>query len=87
LLFDGRGIELALQEIARLAENPTEAPRAIASWGIPFPSCGGLFKRWAGTRAFVRRRHEMKPPDYSSLGDAIPSGGCRCVPGGAIHAR
>lgn len=68
LLFDGRGAELALQEIARLARNPLEAPKPIASWGIPFPPPWGFVARWLGTRAFVQRHYEMKPSDFRSLG-------------------
>ena len=72
LLFDGRGAELALQEIARLARNPCEAPRPVASWGIPFPPATGLIARWVGTRAFVLRHYEMKPSDFRSLGGPSP---------------
>ena len=72
LLFDGRGAELALQEIARLARNPCEAPRPVASWGIPFPPATGLIARWVGTRAFVQRHYEMKPSDFRSLGGPSP---------------
>ena len=72
LLFDGRGAELALQEIARLARNPWEAPKPVASWGIPFPPSTGLIARWVGTRAFVQRHYEMKPSDFRSLGGPSP---------------
>ncbi|MFM8717190.1 MAG: hypothetical protein ACKOF3_10510, partial [Spartobacteria bacterium] len=75
LLFDGRGAELALQEIARLARNPSEAPSHVASWGVPFPPPAGLFARWLGTRAFVRRHYEMKPADFRSLGGPHPASG------------
>jgi hypothetical protein len=75
LLFDGRGVELALQEIARLARNPCEAPRPVASWGIPFPPATGLIARWVGTRAFVQRHYEMKPSDFRSLGGPSPKPG------------
>ncbi len=75
LLFDGRGAELALQEIARLARSPRESSRGVASWGIAFPPPPGLFARWAGTRVFVRRHYEMKPSDFSSLGGPSPKCG------------
>lgn len=68
LLFDGRGAELALQEIARLAWNPGEHPKPVASWGMPFPPPPGLVARWTGTRAFVERHYQMKPSDFRSLG-------------------
>jgi hypothetical protein len=75
LLFDGRGAELALQEIARLARNPLEAPKPVASWGIPFPPPLGFVARWLGTRAFVQRHYDMKPSDFRSLGGASPQAG------------
>ena len=68
LVFDGRGAELALQEIAHLALNPGDPPKPVASWGMPFPPAPGLVARWAGTRAFVKRHYEMKPSDFRSLG-------------------
>ena len=68
LVFDGRGAELALQEIAHLALNPGAPPKPVASWGMPFPPAPGLVARWAGTRAFVKRHYEMKPSDFRSLG-------------------
>jgi hypothetical protein len=68
LLFDGRGAELALQEIAHLAWNPGEPSKPVASWGMPFPPSPGVVARWAGTRAFVERHYEMKPSDFRSLG-------------------
>jgi hypothetical protein len=68
LLFDGRGAELALQEIAHLSRNLSEPPKPVASWGMPFPPPPGLVARWAGTRAFVARHYEMKPSDFRSLG-------------------
>lgn len=75
LLFDGRGAELALQEIARLAENPSEPARPVASWGVPFPPPKGFFAKWAATRAFVKRHYEMKPSDFQSLGGPTPRKG------------
>jgi len=68
LVFDGRGAELALQEIAHLALNPGDPPKPVASWGMPFPPAPGLVARWAGTRVFVKRHYEMKPSDFRSLG-------------------
>jgi hypothetical protein len=83
LLFDGRGAELALQEIAHLARNPGEPPKPVASWGMPFPPAPGLVTRWAGTRAFVKRHYEMKPSVFRSLGGpSLKSGapGFRVLP-------
>ena len=68
LMFDGRGAELALQEIAHLAWNPGEPSKPVASWEMPFPPPPGVVARWAGTRAFVERHYEMKPSDFRSLG-------------------
>ena len=76
LLFDGRGAELALQEIARLARNPCDDPKPVASWGMAFPPAAGIVARWVGTRAFVQRHYEMKPSDFRSLGGpSLKSGG------------
>ena len=72
LLFDGRGAELALQEIARLALTPLEPPLPISSWSIPFPPPSGFFEQWKSTRAFIERHHEMKPSDFRSLGGTQP---------------
>lgn len=77
LLFDGRGVELALQEIGRLALTPGEPVIPISSWSIPFPPARGLIAQWLQTRAFVKRHHELKPTDFRSLGGARPQ------PGGA----
>lgn len=68
LLFDGRGAELALTEIARLAENPLEPAQPVSSWGIPFPPAKKLFGRLRQPRAFVKRHYEMKPCDFISPG-------------------
>jgi hypothetical protein len=70
LLFDGRGAELALEEIARLAENPNEPALLKASWGIPFSPPEKLWARIRHPRAFVDRHYEMKPFDFESLGGA-----------------
>lgn len=75
LLFDGRGAELALQEIARLALTPSEPPLPISSWSIPFPPPSGFFEQWKSTRAFIERHHEMKPSDFRSLGGPQPRSG------------
>jgi hypothetical protein len=72
LLFDGRGAELALQEISRLAGSPEEPVQPVASWGMPFTPWASLFERWRGTRAFVRRHYELKPADFQSPGGPIP---------------
>jgi len=75
LLFDGRGAELALEEIARLAQNPEEPAALRASWGIPFPPPEGLAARWRHPQAFIDRHYEMKPFDFESLGGSMARGG------------
>jgi hypothetical protein len=76
LLFDGRGAELALEEIARLAANPEGEPEgARASWGIPFPPPEGLVARWRHPQAFVDRHYEMKPFDFECVGGVEPRAG------------
>ncbi|MFM8365067.1 MAG: hypothetical protein ACKOAS_07935 [Verrucomicrobiota bacterium] len=78
LLFDGRGAELALEEIARLAENSGEPAALRASWGIPFTPPAGLLERLRHPQAFVDRHYEMKPFDFGSLGGSRARAG---VPG------
>lgn len=75
LLFDGRGAELALEEIARLAANPGEPAAVRASWGIPFTPPGGLLERLRHPQAFVDRHYEMKPFEFGSLGGAVARAG------------
>lgn len=75
LLFDGRGAELALQEMARLALTPSEPSLPVSSWSIPFPPPSGFFEQWKSTRAFIERHHEMKPSDFRSLGGPQPRPG------------
>jgi len=77
LLFDGRGVELALQEIARLALERAEQPVPVSSWSVPFPPARGFIAQWIQTRAFIKRHHELKPSDFRSLG------GPRARPGAA----
>jgi len=68
LLFDGRGAELALTEIARLTANPCELAKPVGSWGIPFPPSKKLFARLREPQAFVDRHYELKPFDFTSPG-------------------
>jgi len=71
LLFDGRGAELALEEIARLAANPEEPVALRASWGIPFPPPKRLLERLRHPQAFVDRHYEMKPFEFESLSGVL----------------
>jgi len=75
LLFDGRGAELALAEIARLAANPGEAAKPIGSWGMPFPPPKKLLARLREPQAFVDRHYELKPFDFTSPGGPNPKSG------------
>jgi hypothetical protein len=75
LLFDGRGAELALTEIARLAANPDEAAKPIGSWGMPFPPPKKLLDRLREPQAFVDRHYELKPFDFTSPGGPNSSPG------------
>jgi len=68
LLFDGRGAELALAEIARLAANTGEPAKPVGSWGIPFPPSKKLFARLREPQAFVDLHYELKPFDFTSPG-------------------
>jgi hypothetical protein len=76
LLFDGRGAELAFQELAGWAQTPPCGEAVpVASWGEPFTPPAGIAARWRATRAFVRRHYELKPPDFQSLGGSVPQPG------------
>lgn len=78
LLFDGRGAELALAEIARLAANPSEPAKPVASWGIPFPPPKKLSDRLREPRAFIKRHYDLKPFDFTSPGGPNPIPGRPC---------
>ena len=75
LLFDGRGAELALAEIARLAANPSEPATPVVSWGTPFPPPEKLLARLRHPQAFVDRHYELKPFDFTSPGGPNPKPG------------
>jgi len=75
LIFDGRGAELALAEIARLAANPGEAGQPVGSWGMPFPPPKNFFERLREPQAFVDRHYELKPFDFTSPGGPNPRPG------------
>jgi hypothetical protein len=75
LLFDGRGAELALEEIARLAANSGEPARVAESWGLPFPPPHGWIDRIRATRAFVKRHYDLKHGAFEPLGGSMPQAG------------
>jgi hypothetical protein len=75
LLFDGRGAELALTEIARLAANPAEPAKPIGSWGMPFPPPKKFLDRLREPQAFVDRHYDLKPFDFTSPGGPHPRPG------------
>ena len=68
LLFDARGAELALSEIATLAASPGVAPRKRHSCGVPDAVCSGLVERLRKARVFVDRYYELRGCDVLSLG-------------------
>ena len=68
LLLDGRGIELALHEIARLAENPLEAHCVQESWGAAFDLPKTMGERRQKVRPFVDRYNVLKRLAFKSLG-------------------
>lgn len=70
LLLDGRGIELALHEIGRLADNPLEAPRVQESWGAAFELPKTVAERRQKVRPFVERYNVLKRLSFRSLGRA-----------------
>ena len=70
LLLDGRGIELALHEIARLAENPQEASCIQKSWGAAFDLPKTMGERVQKVRPFVDRYNVLKKLAFKPLGMA-----------------
>ncbi len=72
VLFDGRGAELMLREIAAFAADPERPSRPVASWGEPMNSAGTLFSNWRQARPFLSRWNELKSLDFKSPGGAVP---------------
>lgn len=72
-LFDGRGAELMMREIAAFAADPERPARAVASWGVPFEAPGGLVERWRMARPFLRRRDALKEVEFRTLGGTMPT--------------
>jgi hypothetical protein len=75
LLLDGRGIELALHEMARLAENPLEAPRVQESWGAAFELPKAMAERRQKVGPFVERYNALKRLSFKSLGRVAAEAG------------
>ncbi|RFC45820.1 MAG: hypothetical protein DVB28_000391 [Verrucomicrobia bacterium] len=75
LLLDGRGIELALYEIARLAEHPLEAPCVQESWGAAFELPKTMEERRQKVRPFVERYNVLKLLAFKSLGRVAAEAG------------
>ncbi len=75
MLFDGRGIELALHEIARLAEHPAEPVTVQRSWGAAFTLPRNFWERLRGVRTFLARYHQLEATVFASLGGAVPRPG------------
>ena len=72
VLFDGRGAELMLKEIAAFAANPQRPATPVASWGVPLEEPKSVFSGWRLARPFLSRYDELKAGDFKSLGGAIP---------------
>lgn len=66
LLFDARGVELALAEVARLA-NANDTPPARESWGVYARPADGLHRKLQAVRPFVDRYYELKKRHAVSL--------------------
>ena len=71
-LFDARGIELALSEIARLAGDPEAIPEKN-SWAEPFESTkSSVMEQFREVRPFIDRYSELRKNRVVSLGEAVP---------------
>ncbi len=75
LLLDGRGVELALQEIARLAAHPNEPATIQSSWGAAFEVPSSLRERLRNVRPFVKRHNALKEIAFDALGKPSPEPG------------
>lgn len=75
LLFDARGVEFVLSEIARLAASGNERPALRQSWGVHSPPPHGLLRQLSEVRPFIDRHYELKRADVHSLAPppAMPS--------------
>jgi hypothetical protein len=72
LLFDARGAEMALSEIAALSGAPDLKPGVRESWGVPDASCSGFGERLRKVRIFVDRYYELRSRHVVSLGPPPP---------------
>lgn len=68
LLFDARGAEMALSEIAALASAPELRSPWRHSWGVPDSPVSGLLRRLRKVRVFVDRYYELRSRHVVSLG-------------------
>lgn len=59
LLFDARGVELALAEVARLGGEAAAKPERN-SWALPLPSKGSLWRGVRGVQPFLDRYWELR---------------------------
>lgn len=80
LLFDARGAEMALSEIAALSGAPDLNPGMRESWGVPDASCSGFGERLRKVRIFVDRYYELRSRRVVSLGPLPPAASeSRCL--------
>lgn len=75
LLFDARGLELALAEIARLGDDP-ESGAEKHSWAEPFAGTKpSLLRQLREVRPFLDRYWELEQNPVLSLGGSLPRPG------------
>lgn len=67
LLFDARGVELALAEIARLAAPDNRETAVRESWGVYSSPAPGLLEKLSAARPFIDRYYKLKNADTFSL--------------------
>ncbi len=72
VLFDGRGAELLLRELAAFAMNPDRPAQPVASWGEPFEMPGSVVQGIKMVQPFLRRYDELKVGNFKALGGAVP---------------
>ncbi len=72
VLFDGRGAELLLRELAAFAADPDRPAEPVASWGVPFEMPGSVADGMKMAKPFLKRHDVLKGGNFKALGGAVP---------------
>lgn len=72
LLWDGRGAELTLAEIARFAEAPDRPGMPLERWGVPRAVDRPVLEKLKAVRPFTIRHAELRAQRVVSIGGSQP---------------